>query len=289
LKILIFALVTLMSLSAFSGPSNKEKKDNKKNEKKGFNRHPKPLSSFDVVPLNSPVKESIAKFLIKFPEGFSLNQVKYKIESSSRFFDGEEVYKKINVVNGSKGKELHVSVSKLPPGFYKFFVKFKDSKKKVHKYKTKFKDHAMFVIDTSLEVKMPDPKVNNATLLGVDSDNDGIRDDVQIWIDENFKNKPLELKLAFKQYATDVQTSMPTSNDKTASIIASHATIKSQICLYEMGDLLGVPGKEQELTRQKIELMYLNTRERIEDEIKADKNFHGQSGTMLSREEACRF
>lgn len=235
LKILIFALVTLMSLSVFSDPHNKEKKDTWKNEKKEFNRHPKPLSSFDVVPLNSPVKEPTAKFLLKVPKGFDIDEVRYKIRSSSRRLEKDKPHQKINLINGSQGKELHVSVSKLPPGFYQLFVKVIDRKHREHNYKTKFKDYAVFVVDNTLEVKMPDPKINNATLLGVDSDNDGIRDDVQRWINEEFSNKPLDLKLAFKQYATDVQTSMPTSNDKAASILTSHAALKSQSCLYAIG------------------------------------------------------
>jgi len=34
----------------------------------------------------------------------------------------------------------------------------------------------------------PDPKVNNATLLGVDSNNNGVRDDVERWIYEEYKD-----------------------------------------------------------------------------------------------------
>lgn len=104
LKVLILVFAALISLPVFSDSVN---------QKKQSVERPEPISIFDVTPLNSPVKDSIAKFLIKFPQGFNLNQVKYKIESSSRIFDEEEVYKKIDVINGLKGKELHVSVSKL--------------------------------------------------------------------------------------------------------------------------------------------------------------------------------
>jgi hypothetical protein len=288
LKVLILALVTLMSLSAFSD-SNKEKKEDKREEKKEFGKHPIPLSIFDVIPLNSPVKESIAKFLLKVPNGFEIDDIKYKVKSTSRFFEKDKPLQKINFIDGPQGKELHISVSKLPPGFYQLFVKVRDRKNKEYDFKTKFRDHAMFVIDNSLEVKMPDPKVNNATLLGVDSDSDGIRDDVQRWINENFSNKSLELKLAFKQYATAMQSSLMTSNDKVASIKTSHATLKSQGCLYRVGDEVSMPGREQEEIRKKIYLMYLNTKERIESKLNADANFHGQEVTVLSKEEACNF
>lgn len=287
MKTLLLAILAFSSTPLLADAY--QHKNHKTKEEKRETLHPVALSAFDVIPLNSPVKESVAKFLLKVPKGFDIDEVRYKIKNSSRRLEKDKSHQKINLINGFQGKELHVSVSKLPPGFYQLFVRVIDRKRREYNYKTKFKDYAMFVIDSSLEVKMPDPKINNATLLGVDSDNDGIRDDVQRWINEEFINKSLDLKLAYKQYAIDFQSSMQTSNDKAASILASHATIKSQICLYEMGDLLGIPDKEQESTRQKIKLMYLNTRERIEAELKADKNFHGQSGTMLSREEACNF
>ena len=35
----------------------------------------------------------------------------------------------------------------------------------------------------------PDPKVNNSTLLGIDSNNNGVRDDVERWIYEEYKDK----------------------------------------------------------------------------------------------------
>lgn len=145
-----------------------------------------------------------------------------------------------------------------------------------------------FVV-TPLKVRMPDQKVNNATLVGIDSDNDGIRDDIQIWIDENFNNKPSELKLAFKQYAIQVQSLLSASNDKAASIQATFATLKAQDCIYSVSDILALSTREQEETRKKIDLMYLNTKERIEKKLKADENFHGQEVTSLSKKEACNF
>jgi hypothetical protein len=281
-----------MSLSAYSDSNkekHKEKKEDKRDEKMEFGKHPIPLSIFDVIPLNSPVKESVATFLLKVPKGFEINEIKYKVKSASRFFERDKPLQKINLIDGPQGKELHISVSKLPPGFYQLFVKIKDRKSKEHYFKTKFKDHAMFVIDNSLEVKMPDPKINNATLLGIDSDKDGIRDDVQRWINENFSNKPPELKLALKQYATDMQSSLSTSIDKAISIQASLLTLKSQDCLYGIGESLGISGRAQEETRLKIKMMYLNTKERIEVELKADKNFHGQEVVSLSKEVSCNF
>ena len=45
----------------------------------------------------------------------------------------------------------------------------------------------------------PDPKVNNATLLGVDVNNNGVRDDVERWIYETYKDKhPIHVDIAMQ-------------------------------------------------------------------------------------------
>lgn len=43
---------------------------------------------------------------------------------------------------------------------------------------------------------MPDPKINNATVAGVDSDNNGIRDDLDRYIAEKFGNDPVMFPIA---------------------------------------------------------------------------------------------
>jgi len=45
----------------------------------------------------------------------------------------------------------------------------------------------------------PDPKINNATLLGVDINNNGVRDDVERWIYEKYKDKhPIHIDIAMQ-------------------------------------------------------------------------------------------
>ncbi len=45
----------------------------------------------------------------------------------------------------------------------------------------------------------PDPTINNATLLGVDSNNNGVRDDVERWIYKKYKNKhPIHIDIAIQ-------------------------------------------------------------------------------------------
>ena len=46
---------------------------------------------------------------------------------------------------------------------------------------------------------MPDKRLNDATLLGIDSNNNGVRDDVEIWIYETYKDKhPIYIDIAMQ-------------------------------------------------------------------------------------------
>jgi len=45
----------------------------------------------------------------------------------------------------------------------------------------------------------PDPKINNSTLLGIDSNNNGLRDDVERWIYKTYKDKhPIHIDIAMQ-------------------------------------------------------------------------------------------
>ncbi len=127
-----------------------------KNDRRHRNYKPNPHCIFDVIPLNSPVKESVARFLIKTPDRFDIDEVSYQVKNSGRIFEKPRAYQRINLIEGAEGKELRINVSKLPPGFYQLLVVIRDRSRKEHHFKTKFKDHAMFVIDNSLQVPMPD-------------------------------------------------------------------------------------------------------------------------------------
>jgi len=61
----------------------------------------------------------------------------------------------------------------------------KESKPAKHK---KIKPAKPEVINGYTLPPEPDPKINNATLLGVDSNNNGVRDDVERWIVKNFEH-----------------------------------------------------------------------------------------------------
>jgi len=250
-------------LSAQLARADKIKYDSKKYK-------PNPDCIFDVIPLNTPVKEMEARFLVKTPEKFEIDEVSYQIKNSGKIFEKPRDYQKIDLVSGDEGKEIRVNVTKLPPGFYQLLVRIKDKEKKEHFFKTKFKDHAMFIIDQVQEVPMPDPKINNATISGIDSDDDGIRDDVQRWINEEFNSNP-KLKAAMRQVAMARQLDLLSINEKEKSILTGKKFLDSRTCLKF---IIGI-NERMKLSRD-LESKILNTKDRIYADTKANANFSGQ-------------
>ena len=276
-KLLSIVLI-LFSLSAIA--------DNR-NDKRHRNHKPNPHCIFDVIPLNSPIKESIGRFLIKMPERFDIDEVSYQVKNSGRIFEKPRAYQKINLVEGPEGKELRINVSKLPPGFYQLLVKIRDRSRKEHHFKTKFKDHAMFVVDSSLQVPMPDPKKNDATIAGVDSDNDGVRDDIQRWINEEFNSQP-KMKAAVRQVAMARQLDLLSVDDKLKSVESGKKLLESHGCIYFINGI-----DEGARVSREMKERYLNTKDRLYAEIKANANFSGQAyespNTPEGNKQLCAF
>ena len=224
-------------------------------------------SVFEVTPLNSPVKGSTAKFSLKLPQGFEVDKVKVKLVNASDLKKDQKKFEDIKVVNNN---ELDVSVSKLPPGFYRLYVTVIDKgSKKEHEFKTNYHDFVRFVIDESMEVPLPDPKKDNATIAGVDSDMDGIPDRIQRWINETYATKP-NIKNGLKQYARSKQVDLLSVDNKELSIIATQKTFESSGCMVWINGLKSFKKSDELISK------FLNTPDRIKAELKGGQNFHGK-------------
>ncbi len=243
----------------FSKDTKAPHRINKKKIKPFFQK-----SAFDVIPLNSPVKESLAKFRLEVPMEMKIMEVKVKLVNTRDLNKEQKDFSDAKIVNE---KELHIPISKLPPGFYRLYVKVKDTSKREHIFRRIFHDFVRFVIDNSLEVPVPDPKVNNMTLGGIDSDNDGIRDDVQRYINENYLG---DMNLALKQYAQQVQESLLNSQDKESSNYNSGKLFEVSECLSS------IRPTDYHVHRKKIKGIYLNTEARVKKELQMNLWFHGQ-------------
>lgn len=255
-----------------------------------INRDKYQKSEFEVTPLNSPVKDEVARFLLKAPANFEIKQVMIKVHNAMDLVFKDKDYSIAKLVNGAQGKELHLSMKDQNPGFYRLYVKVKTKKDKdkYHEYKSAYVDHVRFILDAKPDgVQMPDPVKNNATVGGIDSDNDGIRDDVQIWIETEYQNQPL-IKLALQQMARAQQIDLLSVNDKELSRITGVKLLDSNICLMGIAG-----GDESYLIQERMDKIFLNTKERHFAHIKANGNFSGSSYslpiTFESRTALCAF
>lgn len=199
------ALITLSLLTVEAGFSNTTKpskeKDSREEITKAVNEFRKKhgitdkkpgfyeKSEFDVIPLNSPVKDGVAKFLIKTPPKFEIQQLSYRLHNSTDLLEKNKMYEVGKLVEGAKGKELHVPMTSYNSGFYKLYVKIKTKKDKDKElqFRSAYNEHVKFIFEKQANpLPTPDPELNDSTLLGIDSDNDGVRDDLQLWVNQSY-------------------------------------------------------------------------------------------------------
>lgn len=132
---------------------------------------------------------------------------------------------------------------------------------------------------------MPDPGVNNSTLLGVDIDEDGVRDDVELWIN-SFARNSQQLRKVLKKMSLDMKNELiATQTSKEMSIEASNQYLKTIDCLFSASSSALEAQKNSALLESK----YYNTKERMELENLSSNYFNGQSGPDInvSNQEYC--
>ena len=140
----------------------------------------------------------------------------------------------------------------------------------------------------------PDPAINNSTLLGIDSNHNDVRDDVERWIYETYKDKhPVHIDIsmqAAKAFKKVLQTP-----EKAREIY--HEVDKAVDCeLYYSMDAkyLNEPIllTERVVDNYFINKIYFNTEERMDAYIQYDTLLSGYTYTLSSFEEekkACDF
>ncbi len=120
----------------------------------------------------------------------------------------------------------------------------------------------------------PDPgEAGKATLLGIDSDNDGVRDDIQRWIELNYPNSAKK-RMALRQYSKAMNDALANASDKRASINNAYKTGYAQECLfYIYRELEGTARPAYKINDQLL-AEFLNT----QDRSTAYLNYNSQLG-----------
>ena len=110
----------------------------------------------------------------------------------------------------------------------------------------------------------PDPVINNTTLLGIDSNNNGVRDDIEIWILKKYKDKhPIYTEIAMQAgRAWQNVLKDPSAARETAKLIdaAQNCEFYFRFDAYKYGDTLLID--ESIVANRMFDKIVTNTQER---------------------------
>jgi hypothetical protein len=219
----------------------------------------------NIVAINSPVKETYAKFKVDTKNQFQPRDVEFIFFMQSEKTDSTSVKGKIEKNNGSY--IASVKTSEFKPGTYKIDVKLLSGRAILSKQTI---IQGSFEIDSSLEV--PDPgEAGKSTLEGIDTDKDGIRDDLQRWANENYNSTVFpSTNKALKQAFKYAQLTLLNNQDKIKNNLYSGKATQAYMCLkWIRGDYYA------DAIFEKYQSLIHNTSHRIKAHLTSEANLHG--------------
>ncbi len=125
----------------------------------------------------------------------------------------------------------------------------------------KQRDFAEFVdFYGEIEPSIPDKTINSKTILGIDTNNNGVRDDIDVWINRTAYDQN-ETK-AMRQYAKSGQDLLKLCKEQNLKYIKSmqNKLLKAEKCLASISDY---QRKELSFAKEKLKILLYNTSERI--------------------------
>ena len=137
---------------------------------------------------------------------------------------------------------------------------------------------------------IPDPgSAGKLTLAGIDSDNDGVRDDVQRWIVMTFPNSQ-KTRAAVTQKAKTMQLILLNASDEANVRKYSRASGKASFCItFVRRQVLGLGSSDAYRLKRELEAIYLNTAARSRAWMQADSYLGGMYGVPSDLSKGCDF
>jgi len=226
--------------------------------------------------------KTISKYIFELGNGETIESVTPSIEFTYINFK-EETDKKKRKNREEKYKKWDKYIKHCHKRF-KRFDKFKvklsviqsDNKKSKPSKKVlvvKATDILPTIDGDDLIPPIPNKEENDSTLLGIDIDNDGVRDDIELAINAKFAEKP-STRQAFKQIARINQKVLEDSSDKIKSIANSEKWGEAFSCASWIA-VGNTARNELTKSRLEVEALSLNTVERIKADIKFNDHLHG--------------
>ena len=152
-----------------------------------------------------------------------------------------------------------------------------------------------WVVDGHTLPPEPDPVVNNATLLGVDVNDNGVRDDVERYILQNYGKEEITIQIGFqvaRAYNTVIEH--PENAWETYKVLDAAQDCESYFRVFAkyFSEPLLLKKKEYILTSKKFKSIMLNTRERIRNYLLHEQKLSGgvfSSTPIDKRKSKCSF
>lgn len=226
-------------------------------------------NNLTAVAVNSPVQGKQVKIELDPPKDYVIKEVEYVLhDEKGKPISSPEKWNTVGLTSTSPRPAVTITVNQ-PPGDYKFHLRT------IPKNGKAGKRNVMVPFTLVKVAEVPDPgEEGKLTLEGIDSDKNGIRDDVQIWINKNY---PLDQKpnihKALNQLAQSYQNVLVHSNEKELAISYKVKNLEGITCLTW---ITGEPGASRYYFKE-LESQILNTSVRIKASLKADSFCNGMT------------
>jgi hypothetical protein len=223
-------------------------------------------NNLTAVAVNSPVQGTQVKIELDPPKNYVIKEVEYVLhDEKGKPISSPEKWNTVGLSSTTPKPIVTITVNQ-PPGDYKLHLRTipKDGKPGKRNVMVPF----------TLAEGVPDPgEAGKLTLEGIDSDKDGVRDDVQIWINKKFPvaSKPNTNK-AFQQLAKYSQLTLKNYQDKEKATFYHNKEEEALECLmWVMNSAQKVYRLEKEVAAQ-----FYNTKPRIKAYLTVNSYLHGQ-------------
>jgi hypothetical protein len=129
-----------------------------------------------------------------------------------------------------------------------------------------------------------------ATLAGIDSDNDGVRDDVQRWIVMSYPNSE-KTRAALQQMAKAMQNILLNATDVVNARAYSLEEDKASDCIsYVRKQVLGARSSDAYNVKREMDAIYLNTYLRTKVYLQYDAHLSGMFFAVpIDKSTSCNF
>jgi len=148
------------------------------------------------------------------------------------------------------------------------------------------------IIDGHTLPPMPDETLNNSTLLGIDTNDNGVRDDVEIWIYTTYEDKPAFIKTIAMEKAKAYQIVIQEPEKAIANERFMSAFVECETYMESQYEYVKHKQYPIDPLGNGLKSVELNTEERIRAYLTYDGNLNGTSYHALSlkkRKAKCTF